>query len=76
MPIDEMNMNKFSELNHAYMEKHQFPFIIAVRDHDKASILSSFEKRLENSTEEEFEEACIQIERIAELRLKDLFDAS
>ncbi len=60
------------ELNGKYVEKHGFPLIIAVRDHDRASILAAFEKRLENSRDAEFKEACRQVERIAELRLQAL----
>ncbi|MEO0542673.1 MAG: allantoinase PuuE [Pseudomonadota bacterium] len=60
----------FTKLNTAYTEKHNFPFIIAVRDHDKAGILTAFQQRIENDTEVEFEEACRQVERIAYLRLQ------
>ena len=66
---------RFQSLNSAYVQKHGFPFIIAVRDHDKASILSAFHRRIENSTEVEFDEACRQVERIALLRLIEKFDA-
>jgi OHCU decarboxylase len=62
----------FSRLNVAYMDKHGFPFIIAVRDHDKAGILHAFETRLAHDTETEFATACAQVERIAELRLKEI----
>ncbi|WP_368344854.1 allantoinase PuuE [Pelagovum sp. HNIBRBA483] len=62
----------FTRLNTAYVEKHGFPFIIAVRDHDKASILSAFEARINNDRATEFAAACRQVERIAEFRLKDL----
>lgn len=62
----------FTRLNDAYVEKHGHPFIIAVRDHDKAGILAAFEARLANDGETEFAEACRQVERIAELRLKEL----
>ena len=60
---------RFTELNAAYVEKHGFPFIIAVRDHDKAGILAAFERRIANATPAEFTEACRQVERIARLRL-------
>ena len=63
---------RFTELNTAYTAKHGFPFIIAVRDHSKAGILRAFERRLQNDTEVEFEEACKQVERIARLRLEAL----
>jgi len=62
----------FTVLNDAYAEKHGFPFIIAVRDHTKASILAAFEKRIAHDHETEFSEACRQVERIAEFRLRDL----
>lgn len=62
----------FHRLNAAYVAKHGFPFIIAVRDNTKASILRAFENRLNNDSETEFATACTQVERIAELRLKDI----
>jgi OHCU decarboxylase len=62
----------FGQLNSDYVEKHGFPFIIAVRDNTKAGILAAFRNRLAHDTETEFEEACRQVERIAELRLKDM----
>ena len=54
------------------MEKFGFPFIIAVRDNTKASILDAFQQRLENTADQEFTEACRQVERIAELRLMEV----
>lgn len=63
----------FTDLNQRYTDKFGFPFIIAVRDHDKASILSTFERRLNNERADEFAEACAQVERIAELRLIEKF---
>ena len=65
----------FTALNTAYTAKFGFPFIIAVRDHTKASILAAFQRRVENDRQTEFAEACRQVERIAELRLVQWFDA-
>ena len=62
----------FQRLNSDYVAKHGFPFIIAVRDNNKASILQAFATRIGNDTTTEFATACAQVERIAELRLKDL----
>ncbi len=62
----------FQRLNTDYVAKHGFPFIIAVRDNTKASILAAFETRISNDTATEFTTACQQVERIAELRLKAL----
>ena len=63
---------RFQTLNTEYMAKHGFPFIIAVRDNTKDSILQAFESRIANDTATEFATACAQVERIAELRLKDI----
>jgi chitin deacetylase len=63
---------RFTELNAAYVAKHGFPFIIAVRDNTKASIMAAFESRIANDTETEFATACAQVERIARLRLEDM----
>ncbi len=63
---------RFEQLNTAYVEKHGFPFIIAVRDNTKASIMAAFETRITNDSATEFATACAQVERIAELRLKDM----
>lgn len=63
---------EFTMLNTEYIARHGFPFIIAVRDHSKAAILAAFRRRIAHPTETEFAEACRQVERIAELRLKEL----
>lgn len=68
---DEEREN-FTALNTTYTEKHGFPFIIAVRDNTKTSILAAFHRRIGNETDTEFGEACKQVERIAELRLVEL----
>lgn len=62
----------FQARNEAYVKKHGFPFIIAVRDHSRASILQAFDTRIANDTDTEFATACRQVERIAEIRLSDL----
>ncbi|MDW4550957.1 allantoinase PuuE [Defluviimonas sp. D31] len=70
--LTDAERTTFTELNAAYMNRHGFPFIIAVRDHDKASILAAFQRRLDNDSDTEFAEACQQVERIAGFRLKDM----
>ena len=62
----------FEDLNTRYVAKFGFPFIIAVKDNTKASILAAFQRRIENDRATEFAEACRQVERIAWHRLKDL----
>ncbi len=58
-----------TQLNADYTAKFGFPFIIAVRDNTKASIIEAMHRRLNSDRETEFAEACRQVERIAELRL-------
>ncbi|MFA3916588.1 allantoinase PuuE [Ruegeria hyattellae] len=59
----------FTRLNEAYTSKFGFPFIIAVRDNTKASIMEAFERRIDHDRATELDAACKQVERIAELRL-------
>ncbi|UWR30683.1 allantoinase PuuE [Sulfitobacter sp. W002] len=63
----------FQNLNAEYVERHGFPFIIAVKDNTKSSILEAFHRRIKNDRDTEFSEACRQVERIAELRLIERF---
>ena len=70
--LTDAERQTFEQLNSAYVEKHSFPFIIAVRDHTKDSILAAFTARIANDTASEFATACAQVERIAALRLKDM----
>ena len=66
------NWNYFQGLNAEYVARFGFPFIIAVRDNTKMTILHAFQTRIANDRETEFATACKQVERIAELRLKDM----
>ena len=63
---------RFDRLNRAYRERFGFPFVIAVRRHDKTSILAAFERRLGHRIEEEIAEALAQIFEITRLRLETL----
>lgn len=70
--LTDQERDMFTQLNNAYTQKHGFPFIIAVRDNTKGSIKAAFERRITNDSATELAEACTQVERIAELRLRDL----
>ena len=70
--LDEAEYARFDRLNAAYREKFGFPFIIAVRRHDKHAILAAFETRLLNTHTEEIEGALAQVFEIARLRLGGL----
>jgi len=70
--LTDEERRELMDLNERYMAKNGFPFIIAVRDHDKASIIRNLHARLGNSKDEEMAEACYQVERIALHRLYDM----
>ncbi|MBC7477849.1 MAG: allantoinase PuuE [Pseudorhodobacter sp.] len=70
--LTDAERTQFQTLNAQYVAQHGFPFIIAVRDNTKATILQAFQTRLHNDTETELKTACAAVERIAELRLKAL----
>ncbi|MDF1606655.1 2-oxo-4-hydroxy-4-carboxy-5-ureidoimidazoline decarboxylase [Hoeflea sp. YIM 152468] len=63
---------RFTDLNTRYLREFGFPFIIAVKGHDKNSILAAFETRIGNDPETEFETACGEVEKIAGFRLSSL----
>ena len=68
----EEEFNEFKNLNKSYKQKYGFPFIIAVKGKNKIEILSEFRKRILNSVDEEFNEAIIQVGKIANLRLNEI----
>ena len=64
--------NEFKNLNKKYKQKFGFPLIIAIKGKNKIEILSEFRKRILNSADEEFNEAIIQVGKIANLRLNEM----
>jgi OHCU decarboxylase len=71
--LTDAERSRFQELNKTYMERFGFPFIIAVKGMDKAAILAEFQRRVSNDRHTEFETACVQVEKIALLRLRAMF---
>ncbi len=72
--LDQLSAEEFSQLqslNQAYKDKFGFPFIIAVKNHTKASILAAFQTRLSHSLETEQQQALNQIFQITQLRLSE-----
>ena len=63
---------RMQDLNRAYRERFGFPFIIAVRRHDRAGILAAFERRLGHSIDQEVDAALAQVFDITRLRLDGL----
>ncbi len=60
---------RFKALNQQYRRKFGFPFVMAIRNKSRSEILEAFELRLENDYDEEFENALLEIHRIARMRL-------
>lgn len=70
--LSRAEMDAISRNNEAYRKRFGFPFIICVRNHDKAGIFAAFERRLGNAAETEFETALQEVYQIARLRLEML----
>ena len=73
--LNQCSPEEFTELqrlNAAYNEKFGFPFIIAVRGHDRQSIIRHFAQRLNSDRVTEMHECIEQIVRIGGCRLADL----
>jgi len=73
--LSESEYQRFQSLNQAYKDKFDFPFIIAVKEHTKESILEAFETRLKNTQEPEKQQALAEISKIARLRLESMVEA-
>lgn len=65
---------RLQELNEAYKARFGFPFIMAVKGRSRAEIIRAFEDRVNNDAETEFVTALRQVERIALLRLEQMFE--
>lgn len=63
---------RFQEYNAQYKEKFGFPFVMAVRNSNRHSILAAFKERLQNDPDIEFARAIAEIHKIARLRLEAL----
>jgi len=60
-------------INKTYREKFGFPFILAVRNATKYTVLSAIKARVNNSMEVEFAAALAQVHKIAWMRLLGTF---
>jgi 2-oxo-4-hydroxy-4-carboxy-5-ureidoimidazoline decarboxylase len=76
--LDQCSVEEFErmqDLNRRYNEKFGFPFVIAVKGHDRHSILRAFADRLENDRDVEAATCIEQIIRIGGFRLADAVTA-
>ena len=65
-------LERWRALNRAYRERFDFPLVVCVREHTKASIMAWGEERLSHDAEEEIAVALGEIAKIARLRLEEL----
>ena len=63
---------QFQSLNVEYRGKFDFPFVMAVRDSNRADILRAFAKRLRNDEASEFATAIAEIHKIARMRIESM----
>ncbi len=65
---------RITDLNRRYVAKFGFPFIVAVKGHDRHGVLKEFARRVEQDRATEFPEALRQVARIARFRLEAFID--
>jgi 2-oxo-4-hydroxy-4-carboxy-5-ureidoimidazoline decarboxylase len=67
--LTEEETERFNTMNTAYRTKFGFPFILAVRNATKFTVLAALEGRLPHPSEKEFVIALEQVHKIAWMRL-------
>lgn len=75
--LDQCSAEELAEidtLNQRYLNKFEFPFIIAVTGLNRYQIMDAMKIRLEHSPEDEFEAANAEVEKIARIRIDALID--
>jgi 2-oxo-4-hydroxy-4-carboxy-5-ureidoimidazoline decarboxylase len=74
--LDQLTKEEFEEfvtLNQRYVQKFNFPFIMAVKGQSKESILAAMKQRIHNAYDDEFTIALLEVYKIAGFRLNDIF---
>lgn len=71
--LSKVEYEEFVSLNQRYVNKFNFPFIMAVKGQSKETILAAMKQRIQNSFEEEYLIALHEVYKIAEFRLNDIF---
>ena len=74
--LSEAELSRFQELNAAYRVRFGFPFVICARLTAKDAIVAALQTRSTNAPEAEFQTALREVEKIAELRLRDTITSS
>jgi 2-oxo-4-hydroxy-4-carboxy-5-ureidoimidazoline decarboxylase len=74
--LDQLSKEEFEEfvsLNQRYVQKFNFPFIMAVKGQNKDSILATMKQRVHNAYDEEYTIALHEVYKIAGFRLNGIF---
>ena len=74
--LTEDEMQRFQTTNEAYRTKCGFPFILAVRNVTKHTVLAALEGRVNHTVEQEFAIALEQVHKIAWMRILSKIDTS
>jgi 2-oxo-4-hydroxy-4-carboxy-5-ureidoimidazoline decarboxylase len=72
--LSEAELERFNRLNRDYRARFGLPFVICVRRHTRASILSEFERRLAADPAQELAAALGEIFHITRLRIDERVD--
>jgi OHCU decarboxylase len=70
--LSQEEIATFTDLNTAYKQAFDFPFVTCARENKKGSILAGFRTRLGNSRDAEIATALGEIEKICHYRLADV----
>jgi OHCU decarboxylase len=73
--LDQLSSKEYERyiaLNNKYIKKFGFPFVLAVRGHNKDSIYDAMKRRVKNKEDQEFETALKEIYKISFFRLKEI----
>ena len=74
--LTEEEIGRFTKYNTEYRERFGFPFILAVRNATKFTVLAALNGRVKNALEVEFVTALQQVHKIAWMRLLTKLDTS
>ncbi|XP_068936694.1 putative 2-oxo-4-hydroxy-4-carboxy-5-ureidoimidazoline decarboxylase [Petaurus breviceps papuanus] len=70
--LDPEESLRMGQLNLEYKERFGFPFVIAARLSDKATMIKELERRLRNQPAQELRAALDEVRKICHLRLEDI----
>lgn len=68
--LSKDEIGELRQLNAGYLDRHCFPFIVAVRRYSKDEIFDQLRARIERDSDTELNEALAQIGTITRLRVQ------